>query len=618
METLDVALRDELVDTLSILIANTEEIYLALGKSYPALIEELEKSLAHTASVIARFEMSDGAVPGQRAYRGNGRYSEIRATAGMAELIADTRQVIDSGNKNLELTHQDDGKLFASLDQAIGRLSSLDQVIARIKEDSIEMELISLNAMTVALKAGSAGRAFSYITEELKRLSARTIALADRIAGRGEDLLDMFRGLRGSLEEVQTFQNRLFGEFSARLARSFDDFESGVTQSIRILSDIGRQSTLVRDPLMAIMEGIQLQDVVKQSIDHVIISLKELTEPQGLPNTEERLDELTFLQTLPDLCHALLDDVTVRLEQSASGFRNNLDNARSLIDDVESKRAEFVSSVVDSGLRGGKKGASEAASVTRVFEQSIEMLHSLLADLDRSVSLKANLVERSRALMNEVSDLEDDFRAFSVLINRFHSIDIASRIEVVKQAVLQKMSGTVEEMTALTGRIEKDVNESLDSTKSFIKSVSGTMTAFRKTFQDEESFAATFAHDLRRRYDELSIGKNELVETIAGFSLFTGTFLTLFGSTSKDLDRVGTVLNEITNIHRKLDEIKERAAKERAALLRAKNLDDWKLRSRRLQSIIRRFTIFTHKRAAGQLGGFEVETGVEAGTVTLF
>jgi hypothetical protein len=34
--------------------------------------------------------------------------------------------------------------------------------------------------------------------------------------------------------------------------------------------------------------------------------------------------------------------------------------------------------------------------------------------------------------------------------------------------------------------------------------------------------------------------------------------------------------------------------------------------------MVERFTIFTHKKAAGEIGRFDVETGVEAGEITLF
>ena len=43
--------------------------------------------------------------------------------------------------------------------------------------------------MTVALKSGGAGKAFSVITDELKRLSTSTIALTESITARGRELM---------------------------------------------------------------------------------------------------------------------------------------------------------------------------------------------------------------------------------------------------------------------------------------------------------------------------------------------------------------------------------------------------------------------------------------------
>jgi hypothetical protein len=74
----------------------------------------------------------------------------------------------------------------------------------------------------------------------------------------------------------------------------------------------------------------------------------------------------------------------------------------------------------------------------------------------------------------------------------------------------------------------------------------------------------------------------------------------------------------VQDIRGKLDEIKQMTRKEMEPLMKEKGVDSWEIGNQKLQSIIARFTIFTHKKKAGQIAGFEVEAGAESGTVTLF
>ncbi len=604
METLSTDLRDELIAALQRLIAHTEEIYLNLARQFPLLLSEMDRSFSNSRAMATNVQRSSRIDADNR-----------KQITGIDTLVADTRRLIESGSETFQKMHRQDEQLFAALDQGIHKLSSLDEVIGRIKEDSIEMELISLNAMTVALKAGSAGRAFSYITEELKRLSSRTISLTDEITRRGEQLLRVFHDFRESLAGLKKFQERLFGELRDRLDQSFQAFREGVQRTNSVLTHISEQSSQIREPLHLVMEEIQLQDIIKQSVDHVILALRELSAASTFETTEERLDELAFYQQLPELGHVLLEDVAEKIERSISVFRTNVSRARSTITELEQERSSFVTSALSKAQTAETK---DTTSLTVLFDSSTTVLRELLGDLSRSLTMKQQLADRSRSLMKEVAKLEEDFKSFSIVINRFHSIDIASRIEVVKQAVLQKMSGTVDEMTALTDRIEKDVAESLDSIKAFIKTISSTVSEFRKVFQEEETFVSQFEKSIRSMYDQLFQEKNTLTDTISGFSLFTGSFLTLFDSTSQDLGRLEILVSDVQDIRGKLDEIKQMTRKEMEPLMKEKGVDSWEIGNQKLQSIIARFTIFTHKKKAGQIAGFEVEAGAESGTVTLF
>ncbi|MFW5843353.1 MAG: hypothetical protein ACOCW6_05465 [Spirochaetota bacterium] len=586
----------DLVGALELLTGHTEEIFLRLGDQLPTLIDEMRKSLEQSRHFSECLRASD---------EGCGEETRIGA------ILRETQQAIDAGSEKFLLLHRRDEKLFQNLDRQIERLSDLEGLIGNIREDSIEMELVSLNAMTVALKAGQAGRAFSYITEELKRLSTQTIALTEAITERGDRLLKDFYTFRSSVQEVKEFQEQLFENFQRRLEESFNEFNAGIVSIAGVLREISDNSAKLQPPLMRIMQEVQVQDIVKQSVDHVILSLREIHEDPQESSVEAHLDELSFYKLLPNLCSVLLDDIKEKIVSSLAVFREQTGKLKNHMEDVESQRRSFVSRVIE-------EDTGEGGNLSAIFDRSSSMLEQLLQDLGRSITMKRSITDHSARLLKEVRYLEEDFRSFTSLITRFHNIDVASRIEVAKQSVLQRMAGTVEEMTGLTRRIETDVNTSLDSTKEFIGSTSKTISEYQAVFVGEESFVESFQQEIQDKYQQLFSAKGELTDAVGGFSLFTERFLDLFRSTTVDLERLEQLLQDIQNIKGSLGELRLQAEDEIRQLLESKGLESWEIESQRLQELIERFTIFTHKQTAGELAGFEVEAGTDSGEVTLF
>ena len=585
-----------LLDQLNRLIGHTEEIYLSLGRQFPELLREMEVGIGMSRDAGDELlrSFTDG---------GDGE-------SPLGRVIRELRERIEEGSTTLSDLQQRDHGLFDNLDRQIGKLEHLEEMIDRIRDDSIEMELVSLNAMTVALKAGTAGRAFSYITEELKRLSARTIGLTEEITRRGNRILGLFRTFRSSLEELESRQERIFAEFRNRLLIGFDEFRRGVEGLHDTVRAISEKSTAVRQPLTRIMEEIQLQDIIRQSIDHVIISIEELRVDTDDLSIEKQLDELAFFRTLPDLCISLLDDIAGKIRDSLDVFRRNSRDMKEIVRQVEHDRNEFVRSATDD------HGNEE--SLNTLFSASGATLQELLQDLTQLLKSKEQLSLSGKQLMQEVGELEERFRSFSVLVSRFHNIDIASRIEAAKQIVLEQMHSTVDAMSELTERIDRDVNRSLEETKLFIRDSGTAIGAFSDLHRREQGFSDQFARDIRSSYDQLFAEKGRLTELIGSFSLYTGKFLSLTESTHGRMDALSQLLTDIQRLRESLKDVRNRSEQRMAELLARTGRPEWKLTDERLKDIIRRFTIFTHKQTAGELAGFQVEQGVAAGEVTLF
>ncbi|MFW6252773.1 MAG: hypothetical protein ACOC4F_02470, partial [bacterium] len=370
-------------------------------------------------------------------------------------------------------------------------------------------------------------------------------------------------------------------------------------------------SSEVRKPLQRIMEEVQLHDIIKQSIDHVLISMRELTDITTLTSDEAALDELSFFMQLPALCNDILTDVRGKLLDSVGVFREQSRRATHIVESVERERRDFVNRFIDLDSR-------DEGSVQTLYDQALHRLQRLLDDMNASLNEKKQVVERSKVLMKDVERLSDGFRTFRVLLNRFRSVDIHSRIEVAKQTVLQDMGGTVDEMTALIARIETDVQNGVDTTSTFMKVASEVLERFRDVLNDEARSIHVFASRIQSCYDQFQEAQRLLMRSVSDYEVFTNDFLMLFDESKRDYTKLEALAEEIERVRSSLLGIRDQAAAERKRILRRNGLTEWNIESERLQSIIERFTIFTHKVSAGKLVGIDIEEGVGAGDITFF
>lgn len=590
MASIPLSHRDELIASLHETARQTEDIFMVLAGSLPSLVSEMNRSLERSEHALECVGGLAGCADG----------------AEISDLLQQTRSAMTAGINRFREMHDEDGKLFAELQSGVEQLHGISASIDKIKLDSEDMELVSLNAMTVALKAGNAGRAFSYITEELKRLANRTITLAESISERGTHLLEAFHELEGVLNDAREFETHLISSFEDRIFASFDDFQSTVEATVDGLRTLHHESRDLKDPVNGMMEAIQLQDLIRQSIDHIVLALEAIRPENELDDAEDLLDELAFIRQIPDLAVSLIEDVAGQIDRSVETFFHLIDQAETRRSELETSRSSFI----DSSMTGG--------DLDQRFSKASELIRELLGDLQRSMQKKQTLVSRSSGIIGDVSGLDDQFRQFSTYVNRFKSIDIASRIEVAKQEVLRTMGSSSNEMNSLTRKIEHDVSSSLEATEEFIKTTSKVISDHQRDFHEQHAYAEQFGTTIRQHYSELESSRDQVVNVVQDFALFTDGFHRVFDETKANggrLSRLSSSLRELTGTLQKLREaIEERYQRE----LSERGLESWTIGNDRLQEIIQRFTIFDHKQRAGSIAGFDVDEGVESGEVTLF
>lgn len=591
----------DLLSKLENLESESERIYLNLGQRLSDLFKELERGFAESSQLISYFAA------------GQSGAEKLEEHSLVEEIITEAREVIEEAAVFFNEMQERDNVLFSSINEGIDHLSSLDGRIENIRDDSIEMELISLNAMTVALKAGLGGRAFSYITDELKKLSSRTIIYTEELTRSGASILKDFLEFRKLVGEIQAFQQRFFGDFQEKLNKCFDRYNMGVKQLAEMLFGVIEEAKAVKKPLYRIMEEVQLQDIIKQSLEHVLLSLKEFDLDPEAEYNDHLLDELSFVEKLPRLCQDLLDDISLKIRQSRDLFSTNLTDIRSTLRDVEEQRGAFLEYFTDRGENELEGGALE-----QMFAESVGVLKELLSGIDRSMTGKKAIGRDGNRIIENITVLKTGFENFFEIIDRFYAIEVASRIQVAKQEVLRDRTETVNEMTRLTARIDDDVKEALRILKDALTKIYRNINRYSDKVEMEMSVVQETADCIKSSYDRLMFSKTTLADTLKNFSVYSERFLSLLDASEGDILHLGMLVKVISEVKDELADVQARAETLKREVLQDMGLQEWQIKDDKLQTMIERFTIFTHKKVAGELGGFEVEEGSLEGELTLF
>lgn len=601
-----------LIDEVGRIEAESEGTYLALGTLFPKLVAEMEKS-------------------SENGRKSLGSVSSVSGVCSESDLASMALNAKASGDY-FKSIHERDTAFLGTINESIERLSTLEDIIGRVRSDSEEMEIVSLNAMTVALKSGGAGKAFSVITDELKRLSTSTIALTESITARGRELMDYFSSLRDSLGELDAVQKSFFSDLDSTLGEGFRGLESGIRDAVVFFSGLLDEAGQLREPVQRIMQGIQLQDIIRQSLDHVSISLNEAhkatLEIEELAHTgdsegeavaaeevseaeeDPRREELAFVSTVAELSSSLLSDVISQLDAGIGVFDHEIGVVSDFVEGGEARKRDFISS--HSGQ--GDKKALDASGFT---ESSA-----------RYFILKKNVIATSRRLSDLVKSLDESFKGLAGLLARFQNIVVASRIEVAKNKAIIGVGTTVQGMTELTDRIGGDVGMAMDTTKGFIKVAYSAIadyaggTSFKAGLRDSgladrragdtERLQTTLAR-VERDMVSLDGARSAMTEALDDFSLYTPEFIRLIAEARGELARLSSLADRLKAAETEISALHSSIQAELGPGVSMNSI-----RSQRLREMIERFTIFTHKKTAGAIGQFDVEDGVKAGEITLF
>lgn len=445
----------------------------------------------------------------------------------VADLIGESKTIVSDASKYFDRSRETDETHYELLAEGIEKFTALEQKILSLRENSLEMELVAVNAMTVAVRAGKSGRGLSYLTDQLKRLSLETFDYTEELTARGQELIELLRDFQRTLGAIKLFQRTFCENFRVQLDKSFSQYNDAVQKMAELLFEFVDATSVAKHPLAKISEAFDVFESMEREIDEYITGLE--TADNELPPSEETG---RLLHVIADGIDDGNSDIDITFESFAAGLRQLRADMHGF--------TEF--------LLGNPSDQDTFSALTLAFDDCAGAMRILIAQIEDSMIMKGRIAEESGQIIADLRALDTDFSNFLETIDTFYSIDVILRIEIAKQEALKDKREIIGEMTDITSQIRDNLTLALRAVKEVSYSARTTVHYFSQKLDAEEKIVGDIQTRIKENYDKLSVSNDYFADSIRGLTVYSDGLVSQldeYQTTIQHFHAVGFAIREI-------------------------------------------------------------------------
>ena len=588
---------DGITERFAALETEIEEAFSFLAEAYPRLLQEVNAGRSYADELIAAFSGSEE--------HGSGRGASLKAA------LEDAESVLENDFRKLDQLESDERKTRENLQAAIKDVSALEEVISDIIDSSGGLEIIALNSMVQALKVGSDGGGFSYIAREMSLRTDRAIGLAGAMADEESSLLDESRKFAMDAEGLGDAGRRLSRDLAPAFRAELIGVRSMVREAVDVVSGMAGDAESLRTPLFSLMESIQQQDIIKQSLEQVVDIIQSLPEEID-EDEDEALNQLHYSEQVSLIGSGIIREIAALIRRTGSFIDTQVKSIESEVEEMRTRHrslsAEYASADPDN--------PGKASRMMKEIDESRDELAAVVTQMGGNADLLGGLSRKVIAMSDAVHRTAEDMVH---TIDGFWNIIIAARMEAVKQKALTGLEQTVDEMDELVDTLSRTAGEASDRALSVKVVMQPSLEAHEQKISVVSRTISEIDANLEDILGRLGESLKGLASDLRDFSVFSEGFFSVFHDSRACLDKLTLYARRLDEAGDELESQRESALAEKNRRLEARGLDVWTLKDNRLQDLVDGFTIFANKRLAHAVAGSNIEEErSEEGEVTLF
>ncbi|MCR4823559.1 MAG: hypothetical protein K5873_11885 [Treponema sp.] len=457
--------------------------------------------------------------------------------------------------------------IFNRLNEKISDLKNLDSIIADLKEDSEQMELIALNAMVISVKSGEKGLAFSRITENLQRLSKDMFLYSDELSNEESFLLEQINSLKNIFTGIMDSQQ----SFSSKDRECLLDFQKLLNNAGPEINSLDNSASKIFPAIHDTKSVLEAKIQIKNKMDSVIKALKIL-EGCPLPEKggEKELDYKSFALKIYEKICDLLSQISTSISMCCSGFAGNWAQVLEILESTDNRRMDFESRFLNNHAFGND-------NIEKQLSKIIGNYQTIIDDFNNFHTVQANLNSTCESINKRSKSIYSIFENLRPVMSRLHHVRILQQIEVSKNDAIKSVQDSVTDMDNLIISANKSLDQMQGILESFIQDTKNMLDNFIQLIQSDNNEINNLKNEKTIFLSDLRSAQEAAKKAADNFTVYPDDFQKKCVQVQQNLQDLMRFNMDVGTFSNDMEMDRGSHFQERNALLEEKGLTKWEL-----------------------------------------